>query len=96
VVGKTPNLVYGGFSQMMIEVLGVSCQKCEYIYRLIVKLVKENHVAAQVEFVQDMDKILRYNIIMTPAIVIDGKTVCVGRTPTRDEIMMWIGCGKKK
>jgi small redox-active disulfide protein 2 len=79
-----------------IEVLGVSCQKCEYVFRLIQKLAQDNHVAAEVVFIQDMGKILTYNVMMTPAVVLDGKVVCVGRTPSSDEILGWLGCGSKK
>ena len=57
---------------MEIKVLGSGCARCKYVYQVIEKVVKENNVDAVVEKVDDIMEIMKYNIMSTPAIVIDG------------------------
>ena len=78
--------------KMNVAILGVSCYKCEYIYNLISKMVEENNVDAKVIQVGDMTEILKYNAMMTPAVVIDMEVKCVGRVPSKAEIRAWLGC----
>ncbi len=44
----------------------------------------------RVEKVEKMDEILKYNILRTPGLVIDGKLVSTGRIPSKSEIKKWI------
>ena len=71
---------------MRVVILGVSCNKCEYVYRFVQKTCEENDVKAEVEFIQDMTKILEYGVAMTPAVLIDGDIKCVGRVPSKAEM----------
>ena len=78
--------------RMKIEVLGVDCNKCEYVFKFIEKTCAENKLPADVEFVCRMDEILARGVMMTPAVIIDGETKCVGRVPSKAEIKQWLGC----
>lgn len=71
---------------MIIQVLGTGCQKCKTLYDLVNKAVAETGVEALVEKVEDIQKIMSYNIIMTPGLVINGYVKVAGRLPSLDEV----------
>lgn len=71
---------------MIIQVLGTGCARCKTLYELANQAVQETGVAAQVEKVEDIQKIMTYDIIMTPGLVIDGQVKVAGRVPTLDEV----------
>lgn len=45
---------------------------------------------ATIEHIEDLDAILRYPILVTPALVINERLVCTGRVPPKQEIVRWI------
>lgn len=57
---------------MEIKVLGSGCSRCHKALEVVEKVVKENGVDAQVEYVTDIMKVMEYNIMATPAVVVDG------------------------
>ncbi len=69
-----------------IKVLGPGCAKCKTLERLTNEAVSESDVAASVTKVDDIMEIMQYNIIATPALVINGKVVVKGMVPSKDEI----------
>ena len=71
---------------MLIEVLGPKCDKCTSIKQMAEKLVKEMELDAEVVQVTDMDDIMDFGILATPATVIDGKPFFVGRVPSEREL----------
>lgn len=71
---------------MNIQVLGTGCTKCKTLYEMVNKAVAETGVEASVEKVEDIQKIMTYNILMTPGLVIDGSVKAAGRVPSFDEI----------
>jgi len=75
---------------MKIEILGPACNKCEYLYRYIQKVIVENDLDAEVRFVDRMEEILKLGVMMTPAVIIDGETMSVGRVPSKSEIRQWL------
>jgi len=79
---------------MNIQVLGTGCAKCKTLYELTTKAVAETGVAARVEKVEDIQKIMSFNIIMTPGLVIDGVVKVAGRMPSLDEIKRLIEAAK--
>jgi small redox-active disulfide protein 2 len=82
--------------KMKIQVLGADCNKCQYLFRFMNKMVKEHNVNAEVHSVAKMADILKFGVMMTPALVIDGKVICVGRVPSKREIRGWLGVKVKK
>jgi len=54
------------------------------------QVVAELGIDAEVRAVQDISEILKHNIMMTPAIKINGEVVLVGRPPSKDEAKKWI------
>ena len=75
---------------MKIEVLGMGCTKCKMLYENAKVAVKESGVNAEIIKVEDMDKITAYEVMITPALVIDGNIKSSGRIPSSSEIKKWI------
>lgn len=75
---------------MRIEVLGSGCAKCNKTKELAEKAVKETGVDAEIIKVEDIDKILEYGVMITPALVIDGDVKVAGKVPSVDDIKKWI------
>lgn len=75
---------------MKIEILGMGCPKCKKLYENAQVAVKESGVQAEVVKVEDIQKIMDYALMTTPAIAIDGEVKAAGRVPAPDEIKKWI------
>ena len=57
---------------MEIKVLGPGCAKCKATYRVVEKVVSDNKIDAHLVKVEDIVDMMSYNIISTPAVVVDG------------------------
>ncbi len=75
---------------MDIKILGPGCPRCGELEKRTKKVLAELGVAADVEKVSDIKKIMEYGILSTPGFVIDGKTKSSGRIPRPEEIKVWI------
>ena len=71
----------------IIKVLGTGCPKCKQTTALVEDVVKENGIDATVEKVEDIMDIMSYNIMSTPAVVIDEEVKIKGRVPSRAEML---------
>ncbi len=71
---------------MIIQVLGPGCSRCKTLYEIVNKAIEETKVDALVEKVQDIQKIMSFDILMTPGLVIDGYVKVAGRVPTLEEV----------
>ena len=75
---------------MKIEVCGSGCPKCAELEKRAKEAAAIAGVEASVEHVYDMSKIIERGIFMTPALVIDGKTVASGKMPSVEEIVSFL------
>ncbi len=75
---------------MNIKILGTGCAKCKRLEQLVRKVVIANQIEAQIEKVTDYTDIMRYPILSTPALVVDGEVAASGRIPSEDEILGWL------
>jgi len=66
---------------MEIKVLGTGCAKCKSLEKVTRKAVEELNLDATVEKVEDIQKIMEYAVMRTPALVIDEKVVLSGQVP---------------
>ncbi|MCH3924748.1 MAG: thioredoxin family protein [Bacteroidales bacterium] len=64
---------------MEIKILGTGCASCKALYKNVEQAVKEMQIDAQVIEEQDLEKIMSYNIMSTPGLVIDEKVVAAGK-----------------
>ena len=71
---------------MKIEVLGPGCMKCKKLQENVEAAVREMGLACDVEKITDMQKIVGYSVMTTPALVVDGQVKVAGRVPSPDEI----------
>ena len=74
-----------------IKVLGPGCAKCKSTYAVVEKVVKESGMDVQLTKVDGIEEIIRYNIMSTPAIVIDGKVALKGKVPSEPEVRQLLG-----
>ena len=66
---------------MEIKVLGTGCAKCKSLEKITRKAVEELNLDATVEKVEDIQKIMEYAVMRTPALVINEKVVLSGQVP---------------
>jgi small redox-active disulfide protein 2 len=71
---------------MKIEILGSGCAKCKKLYENTLTAVKTSGVTAEVIKVEDMEKIIGYGVMSTPALVVDGEVKVAGTVPSPAEI----------
>ena len=71
---------------MEIKVLGTGCANCKTLEKSVINALAEMDIAANVEKVEDIQKIMAYGIMRTPALVINEKIVLSGRVPAMKEI----------
>lgn len=70
---------------MEIKVLGTGCSNCRALYSAVEQVVNELGLKADLVKEEDLMKIMEYNVMSLPALVVDGKVVAKGRI-TKDEI----------
>jgi len=75
---------------MKIEILGTGCPKCKKLHELSEEAVNELNVSAEIIKITDINKIIDYGVMITPALVIDGNVKVVGKIPCKEEIIRWI------
>ncbi len=71
---------------MKIEVLGAGCAKCKTLYENVKKAVEMSGREAEVVKVEDIPSIMKYGVMSTPALVIDGVVKFSGKTASPEEI----------
>ena len=71
---------------MTIKVLGPGCARCKATVEAAKKAVTELGLTAEVEKIEDVEAIMRYNVLATPGLVIDEQLKISGRIPSVAEI----------
>ena len=79
---------------MLIQILGTGCKRCKALHEIVTRAVKETRVDAQVEKVEDIQKIMAFEILMTPALAINGEVKAAGRVPNVEEVKRMISTAK--
>ena len=75
---------------MNIKILGTGCPKCTKLEELAKKAVAELKIDADIEKVQNLNKIMDYGVMMTPGLVINEQVKIAGKIPPIDQIKTWI------
>ena len=85
-----------------IEILGTGCAKCNKLEELAKQAADEMGIAYEVSKVKEINKIMEYGVMITPALVVNGVVKSAGKLPSLDEIKKLIsgntaeksqGCG---
>jgi small redox-active disulfide protein 2 len=71
---------------MKIQILGTGCGNCQRLTANAEKAVKELGLKTEIEKVTDIREIMKFQILMTPGLAIDGKVKSAGRIPSSEEI----------
>ena len=78
---------------MIIEVCGMGWAKCHATKDIVVKVIKNlglDENKASVVQVKDPRQMAMKGVMLTPAVLIDGKKLCEGRIPSSQEVTKWI------
>jgi len=71
---------------MNIKILGPGCPKCKTLEKITRQAVDELGIEATIEKVEDIVKIMAYNVMHTPVLVIDEKVVLKGIVPGVNQV----------
>ena len=75
---------------MKIKILGGGCSRCERLEKLAREAADELGIEAAFTKVKEIDEIMAYNVMNTPALVINEEVKSSGRIPRKEEIAEWI------
>ena len=70
-----------------IKILGTGCPKCKQTTAIVTEVVEENNIEATIIKVEDIMEIMKYNIMSTPAVVINEEIAIKGRVPSKKELL---------
>ncbi len=71
----------------LIQILGTGCAKCEKLKHNAEEAVTQSGVEATVEKITDINVIMGFGVMMTPALAIDGEVKLVGKIASPDQIV---------
>jgi len=76
---------------MTIKILGSGCPKCQILEVNAKRAIEDLGLTdVQIEHVREIDKIVEYGVMSTPAIVVDKEVKAAGRIPDVEEIKSWL------
>ncbi len=73
-----------------IKVLGPGCAQCDMLDKILMEILSEMNILADLEHVTDVKKIGKYGVMGTPALVINGKVMSVGKVPGKEKLKEWL------
>lgn len=76
---------------MEIKVLGAGCSRCKKALDVDNKVVGDCGIEVQVEYVTDIMRVMGYNVMSTPAVVVDGEVKIKGSVPTEADVRKALG-----
>ena len=79
---------------MVIKILGTGCPKCKKLEENAREALKQSGVSATIEKVTGLNDILKYNVVMTPALVVDEQVKSSGKVLSPEQIKQLIIGGK--
>ena len=73
-----------------IKVLGSGCASCKNTMQLLEEVAQSRGVDVEIEKVEELQEIVAFGVMSTPAVVIDGKVVHAGSIPSRSQVEAWL------
>jgi small redox-active disulfide protein 2 len=70
-----------------IKILGPGCAKCKATFEVVKKAVEQSGVQTDITKIEDLEGMMKYDILTTPVVVINEQIKISGRVPTVDEII---------
>lgn len=81
---------------MKFKVYGGGCLKCDKTIKRLNKVLQEEGSQAEVQHINDLDKIASQGVLLTPAVYLDDELIHQGRVPRESEIREWLKKGALK
>lgn len=78
------------FKGLEIKVLGAGCILCNSLENEVMEVLSEMSLAADFEHIRDVERMERYNVKGTPALIINGKVMSSGKIPSKTMIRKWL------
>jgi small redox-active disulfide protein 2 len=75
---------------MKVQILGAGCAKCKTLEERVRRLVLDHQLQVEVEKVTDLTEIIKYGILTTPGLVIDGIVKSAGSVPNDEQLLAWL------
>ena len=72
---------------MNIRILGGGCASCKKLYKNVEKAVAETGITADIEYITDMEKIMKYGVMKMPALVVNEQVTAMGKVLKPAEIV---------
>ena len=79
---------------MIVKILGGGCPRCERLEKVAREAAGALGTEAEFVKVKNLNEIMKYDIMETPALVIDEEVKSFGRIPAKEEIMGWMQTAK--
>ena len=73
-----------------IKILGGGCANCKRLEQITRKVAEDNQIPAEFDHVTDYAEIMKFGVMSTPALVVDGKVLSSGRIPSEAEVAGWL------
>ena len=73
-----------------VKILGTGCSNCKATQKLVEDVIRARGLQASVDKVEDIASIMRYGVMSTPGVVVDGKVVHAGGVPSRAQVEQWL------
>jgi len=71
---------------MRIAILGTGCPKCKQTAEMVRRAVEQTGIDATIYKVEDIREIMKFKVMTTPAVAVDGQVRIYGKVPTVDEV----------
>ena len=71
------------------KVLGSGCANCNNTAKLIEQLAQQQGIEVKVEKVTDLEAIMNYGVMSTPAVVLNEEVIHSGSVPTKELVLSW-------
>lgn len=69
-----------------LQILGTGCPKCKKLTENTEAAAKALGIEYEIEKITDINEIMKFGVMMTPALVVDGQVKVVGKAPEPDAI----------
>jgi small redox-active disulfide protein 2 len=75
---------------IQLKVLGPGCAKCNKLYKIVEQAILSAGVEADLCKVDKLDEIMKYGVMVTPALVLNGEVKSSGKVPKEKDIVAWL------
>jgi len=69
-----------------IQILGTGCPKCKKLAQVAEETARDMGIEYEIEKVTDINEIMKYGVMVTPGLAVEGVVKCVGKVPSTEEV----------